>query len=294
MQNRISVLDYNADWALKERFVHPRSRAGYLTLKEFVEFYGGLGVDGLDLMHCYWQNCSPAYVKSLAADSGLPIICYVFEVDLVLPPTDRQAALGTAFSLLDRTAELGASLAMIVPAWVKESVPLQEQRSWLVQGLRECARHAQSLGLTLAIENLDDAPGRPLIGRGSQCRKVCAEVDSPAFRLIYDTGATQFVEENPLDALLQMAPYVTYVHVKNNRALKPGEQAERRFDSDSGRGYTGTVLDRGEVNLRPIFAELNRMRYEGYVLIEYQGEDDPRMAMKHNVAYLRQLMDEVH
>ncbi len=179
MRNRISVADYNADWAFKERFQEPRARAGYLTPEEIVRFYGTLGVDGLDLTHFCWEKCSPAYVKTLAADSGLRIICYIFLVDLVLPSRDRKAALGTAFSLLDRTAELGASLAMIIPGWVKENVPLQEQRSWLVEGLRECANHAKSLGVMLAIENLDDDWGRPLMGRGSQCREICTQVDSP-------------------------------------------------------------------------------------------------------------------
>ena len=293
MRNRMSVMDYNADWAFKERFQDPRSRAGYLTQEEFLKFYGGLGIDGLELTHHYWENCSPAYVKGLAAGSGLPIICYVFEVDLVLPSAGREAALHTAFSLLDRTAELGASFAMIEPARVKEGVPLREQRSWLVEGLRQCASHAESLGVTFAIENVGDPPGRPLIGRGSQCREICAEVDSPAFRLIYDMSETLFVDENPQDALLQMEPYIAHVHVKNNRRLAPGEQAERYRDSASGQRYIGTVLDGGDVELRPILAELNRMRYGGHLVIAYQGEDDPRTAMRHNVAYFRQLMAEM-
>ena len=293
MRNRISVTDYNADWAFKERFQEPRARAGYLTPEEIVRFYGTLGVDGLDLTHFYWEKCSPAYVKTLAADSGLPIICYIFLVDLVLPSRDRKAALGTAFSLLDRTAELGASLAMIIPGWVKENASLQEQHKWLVEGLRECASHAKSLGVTLAIENLDDDWGRSLMGRGSQCREICAQVDSPAFRLIYDIAATTFVDENPQNALLEVGPYLAHVHLRNNRALAPGEQAERYKDSVSGQRYIDTVLDGGEVELRPILAELNRMRYAGHLMIEYQGEDDPRTAVQHNVTYLRGLMEDV-
>ena len=31
MRNRISVTDYNADWAFKDRYQEPRARAGYLT-----------------------------------------------------------------------------------------------------------------------------------------------------------------------------------------------------------------------------------------------------------------------
>ena len=67
-----------------------------------------------------------------------------------------------------------------------------------------------------------------------------------------------------------MGPYLAHVHVRNNRALTPGEQAERYKDSVSGQRYIDTVFDGGEVEFRPILAELNRMRYAGYLMIEYQ------------------------
>ena len=76
----------------------------------------------------------------------------------------------------------------------------------------------------------------------------------------YDIAATTFVEETSQDALLEMGPYLAHVHVRNNRALAPGEQAERYKDSVSGQRYIDTVFDGGEVELRPILAELNRMR----------------------------------
>ena len=292
MQNAISVTDYNGDWALIEGFQHPRSKPGYLSREEIIAFYGTLGVDGLELSHCYWDDCSPAALRNLAADCGLPIVCYLFEVDLTLPSTERRHSLDVAFSLLDRTAELEASLAMIVPAFVKEGVPLREQRSWLIEALHDCAERADSLGLTCVVENFDDPPARPFLSRGADCREICAEVDSPAFRLIYDSGAPQFIGETPLETLIEMAPFLVHVHFKNNRSVRPGENVGRDLESESGQLYTGTVLDRGEVDLGPVMAELNRMRYDGYFLIEYQGEEDPRTAMRHNVEYLRRLMKE--
>jgi sugar phosphate isomerase/epimerase len=292
MKNLISVVDYDGDWALKEGFQHPRSLPGYLSREELVAFYGTLGVDALEFSHCYWEDCSAASLKNLAANCGLPIVCYLFEVDLTLPSTDRRHSRDVAFSLLDRTAELGAPLAMIVPAFVKEGVPLRVQRRWLIEGLRDCAAHAEAIGVTLVVENFDDLPARPFLSWGSDCREICAEVNSPAFRLIYDSGAPQFIGENPLDTLIEMAPFLVHVHLKNNRQVKPGEHVGRSLESESGRQYTGTVLDGGEVDLGPILAELNRMQYDGYLLIEYQGEEDPRTALQHNVEYLRSLIKE--
>ena len=291
MRCRIAMHDYNSDWALKTDYVHPRSTPGFLSREEVIAFYGTLGLDGIELMHHYWNDCSPAHLRRLAGDAGLPVVCYIFFGDLAAPPADRRPVVDQVFALLDRTAEMGASLAMIVPAVVKEDVPLEQQRAWLVDGLRECAEHAQSVGVTLVAENIDDPPTRALMGRGTDCREICAAVDSPAFRLIYDACAALFVEEDTLETLGVMAPYIAHVHVKNSRPLAPGEHTERYLDSTSGQRYTGTDLDRGVVEFRPILAELNRLGYDGYLTIEYQGEADPRDVLPHNVAYLRRLLD---
>ena len=293
MRNRITLTDYDGDWALREGYQEPRSKPGFLTREEVVRLYGILGVDGIEITDFYWRECTPAYIRKLAADCGLPIVCHLFEGDLTLPASDRQLSLDRVFLLLDRTAELGAPLAMIIPAFVKEGVSLEEQRGWLIEGLRQCAEHAESLGLILLTENFDDPPAWPLMSRGADCRDICAAVDSPAYRIIYDCGAPLIVGENPLDALKEMAPFVTQVHFKNNRRLTSGEDAERYYRSQSGHRYVGTNLDTGEVDLRLITAELNRIQYGGFVLIEYQGVEDPRTALWHNIGYLRKLMEGV-
>ena len=265
----------------------------YLTREEFIQYYGSLGVDGLELTHDYWDDCPVSYLREVAERAGLPIICYLFDADLVAPPSDREGPLSRAVSLLHRTAELGAPLAMVVPAFFKAGVPIEEQRQWLVEGLRLLAGHAQSLGVTIVCENCDDPEVRPLMGRAADCREICAEVNSPALRLIYDAGATIRTQEDPLDALRVMGDYVGHVHVKNNRELFSGETVERLLDSDSGHRYAGTLLDGGKIDLKPVFRELCRSGYDGYVNIEYQGEDDPREAVRHSLEYLHELMSEI-
>lgn len=290
MHNRIVILDYSSDWYLDKRYVHPRSKPGPLSREEVVQFYGKLDADGIELLHAYWHDCSPAYLKQLTAAAGLQISSYIFPADLAQAPAGRRQAVDHTLAMLDRTAELGAPLAMIHPALFKPELPLQQQRAWLIEGLAECAERARSLGITLAAENIDDPAIRPFMGRGADCLDICAAVDSPSFRLIYDAGAALFVEEEPFETLQVMAPYMVHVHVKNNRPLAPGEVVERYRDSVGGKSYTGTLLDEGVVDLPAILAELKRLGYAGSVCIEYQGEADPRIALKHNVAYLRQLL----
>ena len=290
MAGRITMTDYNADWALREGYVHPKSSPGFLSREDVVELCGRLDIDGLELMHQYWEDCSAAYVRGLAEDVGLPIVSYIFFADVALPPHERRAAIDHVFAQLDRIAEMGCSLAMIVPAIVKDDWSLAQQRAWLVEGLSVCAERAQSVGVPLVSENVDYPPTRPLMGRGADCRDICAEVDSAGFRLIYDSAASLFVAEDPLQTLHDMAPYIAHVHIKNSRPLAAAEQRERYLDTDSGQRYTGTDLDGGLIDLPSILAELDRLCYDGDMLIEYQGEEDPRVALPRNIAYLRQLL----
>ena len=291
MAGRITMTDYNADWFMREGYVQPRSHAGFLSREDVIALCGTLDVDGLELMHQYWEDCTAAYVRGLAEDAGLPIISYIFFVDVALPPDERGAAIDEVYSQLDRIAEMGSALGMIVPGVAKDAWPLAQQRAWLVDGLRVCAERAQTVGVTLISENVDDPPCRPLMGRAADCRDICAQVDSPGFRLIYDCAASLFVDEDPLETLHTMAPHVAHVHIKNSRPLAPGKRRGRFLVADSGQPYSGTDLDDGVINLPPILAELDHLGYDGYMLLEYQGEEDPRVALPRNITHLRKLLE---
>ncbi len=291
MSYRINLTDYNSDWALRNSYVDPREIDGYLSREDVVSSYALLGIDGVELMHAYWEDCSPAYVKKIWADAGLPVFSYIFFVDLAVPPHERQQAIDTAFGLIDRTYELGASHGMIIPAELKPHISLQEQRSWLIEGLRRIAEYGDDVGVTLISENCEYPPIRLLMGRGSDCCSICREVDSPGFRLIYDACCSVFVEEDPIQTLYDMEPYITHVHLKNYRPIASDENVLRYRTSGAGQRYAGCLLNEGVANIPEILAELKHLDYTGDVLLEYQGEVDPREALPANLEYLRHLMD---
>lgn len=292
MPNPITLFDYNADWALKENFIEPKPTPGYLTREDVLAFFGTLSVDGVELRHDYWKDCSAAHLKQLAEDAGVPIFSYLFDDDLAVPPDQRPPVVDRVRSLLDRTVEMGARFAFFLPLLAKQGIPLEEQRGWVVDGLGQCAEHAGSADVTLICENCDWEPIRPLMGRGKDCRDICAAVDSPHFRLICDVGAPLFVLEDPVETLRVMAPYAAHIHLKNFRLVAPDEKSQRYREADDGQSYTGTVLDGGIVDIETIVSELRRLGYEGSLLIEYQGVDDPREPLRHNVECLKNLLSQ--
>src|SRR5688572_13482524 len=143
MNNKITMFDYNADWALKTGNLDPRPVPGYLTREEVIQFFGTLGVDGVEIREDYWSDCSVQYLKQLTQDAGLPIVSYVFTVDLAQPTAEkRRTAVDEARRLMDRTAELGAKIAMIFPGENKDGYEISQLTAWVIEGLGECAAHA--------------------------------------------------------------------------------------------------------------------------------------------------------
>jgi sugar phosphate isomerase/epimerase len=293
MNNKIALIDYDADWALTERNLHPRTSAGYLTREQVIEFFGTLGVEGVELFHAYWDDYWASRLRKLISDAGLSAVTYMSFIDLAFPRRERQAGIDQVYAILDRTREIGASICFNLPFVGKEGVPLAEQRAWVVEGVQTCAERARSLGVTLVCENLDYPPMRPLTGHAAAARDLCNDVNSPAFRLIYDTANPVFVEEDSLTAMRTMQSCIAHVHLKNCRPLKSGEQRARSLSSDGGTSYIGTCLEDGIVQIPAILRELDRIEYNGWLGIEYQGEDDPREALRRNVEYVRGIMSEI-
>jgi hydroxypyruvate isomerase len=287
---RVTIVDFSSAWVMKDIFQIERSKPGWMTREDVLKFYSELKADGVELMHDYWNDCSPEYLQSVTGDLGLPITCYVFFGDLAVPNGERRARIDETRTLLDRTAAMGTSRAMIVPAIYKPDRSVSDQTAWMIEGLRSCAEHAESLGITMLAENIDYPPVRPLMGRGSQCRDICRAVDSPAFRLIYDSGCSLAVNEDSLETLHTMAPYLAHVHVKNARLLKPGEQAERFNISDTDQTFVSTPLPHGLVDTDKVMGELDRIGYKGLFLLEYQGEA-PLTVLPEDVNYLRSFLN---
>jgi sugar phosphate isomerase/epimerase len=115
-------------------------------------------------------------------------------------------------------------------------------------------------------------------------------VNSPGRRLICDACAALFVEQDPIQLLKTMSPYLVHVHLKNSRDVMANEKVFRTRSSVGGRVLTGTVLDGGLVPIAALLEELKRISYKGSLLIEYQGENDPRIALAYNVEYLKRQM----
>lgn len=126
------------------------------------------------------------------------------------------------------------------------------ERTWstLVENVRFAAERIGAAGLELLVEPVNhfDVPGFVLPTTRDALR-LLDEVGRPNVSLLFDIYHVQRAEGNITPTLREHVRRVGHVQVADN----------------PGRHQPGT----GEINFRFLFAELDRLGYDGYVSLEY-------------------------
>lgn len=172
----------------------------------------------------------------------------------------RRAGVDYLKHVIDCTAAVGATILMgPLYAGFKTFTgkPATEQEwGWSVAGMRIVAEHAQTRGVTLAIEYLNRFETYLLTCADDLMRYVMA-VDHPNCRAAFDTFHANMEEKNVSDAIRKLAPYLVHVQVSENDRSTPG---------------------RGHINFNEVFDTLAEVDYTGPIAIEAFGPNPPALA----------------
>jgi sugar phosphate isomerase/epimerase len=121
---------------------------------------------------------------------------------------------------IPRLHELGTSFVRIM------SYPNDqwEEQVWfreVVRRLKELARVAADNNLILVHENCSGWGGRS----PNHTLDLLATVDSPALKLVFDTGNPPAEGQDAWDFYTRVKPHIIYVHIKDAKWTPPGEPA---------------------------------------------------------------------
>ncbi len=135
----------------------------------------------------------------------------------------------------------------------------EEGFKWVIDGIERCLPKAAESGVMLALENhwgLARTPEGQL--------RILNHIPSPWLGALMDTG--NFLED-PYDKLKLIAPKTIYVQAKTYYG--------------GGEWYT---LDLDYPRIARILADVN---YSGYVSLEFEGKENPDIAVPKSIAMLR-------
>jgi sugar phosphate isomerase/epimerase len=237
-----------------------------MTLFDFIDFASELPLDAVELTSYYWAETTDAYAEKLRshaakrklAVSGVPIandFC-------IRDETRRKVEIQKVKDWTARVAKVGATTMRIYAGRLEKGDTLAEAQKRVVGAFEECGEVAEKHGIMLALENHGGITETP-----EQMLALVKPVKSKAFGVNIDTG--NFRTADPYGDLARIAPYGVVSQVKTE--IAPGGKKE-------------------EADLARLIKILKDANFHGYVALEYEAAEDPKVAVPRYVKELRKLI----
>ena len=241
------------------------SKPPKLSLEDFVSDCAKMGLEGTELTSYYFpQPLTPEYLcklKDHAFRLGLDVSGTAVGNDFCHPPgEERDKQLQLVKRWVDNAAILGAPVIRIFSGSAKTGQSPEDAHKLAVEGMEECCQYAGQRGVHLALENHGG-----LTSKADEMLTLVRAVKSPWFGVNLDTG--NFHGADVYADLAKLAPYAMNVQVK---VVVSGPDGQKK-PSDFGK----------------LAQMLTSAGYRGYIVLEFEEQEDPRVACPRYVGELR-------
>ncbi|WP_077617606.1 sugar phosphate isomerase/epimerase family protein [Bacillus sinesaloumensis] len=258
-----------------------------LDVFEFIDYASSIGLDGVELLDMYWKDEEKEIpeVIHLLSERNLLVSAYDISNNFVkTSKEERNNEIQKVYKGIDIAQKLHTKVVRIFSGDLSENVSFEQGKSWIIECLKESAGYAEDKGIILAIENHGY-----FAGRSEQVIELIDAVNSTHVRSTLDTGNFLLVDEDPKHAVSVLKKYVSHVHFKD--FVRVGkEYVGHAFQALSGEKFMGTVAGEGSVDLQHVIQELRSVNYNGWLSVEYEGTDDPKVGAKKSVHNLRAIV----
>ncbi len=240
-----------------------------LTPQRFIDVAADYGCDAAELTSYFFQPTADdaafravrrhAFLRGIAISGSA--VGNSFTAPLG-PALDAQIASVKAW--IDKTAALAAPHLRVFAGAVPPGGTLEEARRSCTAALEACAEHAGRMGVMLGLENHGG-----IVENADGLLAIVQAVKSPWLGVNLDTG--NFHVADPYAELARCVPYAVNVQYKVEISRTPGGPGE---PADAAR-VVNMLRDAG---------------YQGYMTLEYEGQEDPFVAVPRHLRELRDLI----
>lgn len=235
-----------------------------------------LGLSGLELGVAanyaetqLWNGEGRAVLSKAAADNGVvtPSICihsywnYSFANDNeAIRKQAEEIARGAAIA----AKEMGAINILIPLTGPQEGAVAVSRERWIA-GIKAVAPAAEEAGVCFCLENV----GREYGNAPEDIAAIVDAIASPAVGVYYDPGNAVHAGLDPIKGIEVLGSRIKHAHVKE---------------------VGGTYLGEGTVPWSDIIPAFRAIGYDGWLIFETDGTDDPMEAGRRNLEYLQKLI----
>lgn len=265
---------------------HAAFRTGRIDQRAWLRLCAeDMELDGVELVDLHFPTTDPVYlrdIKKLCTDLQLTIGGIAVSNDFGADER-RSLEAGKVKQWCDIAAYLGAPVVRVFAGWVPpqrvEERPgrivgvfrrvfgaprVDQRRLWsdVTATLRQCADHAAERGVVLGLQN-NRSDG--IVGAAAQLTQCVHDVGSPWLRVCLDPA--DFAPGQVIDATL---PGVVQVHARMRDVRDDGSDARIHWPG--------------------LLQALKQAPYRGFVMLDYEGVEDPATAVPRAANYMRGLL----
>jgi sugar phosphate isomerase/epimerase len=258
----------------------PQFKAKQMDDLTFIDLCGRLRLDGVDFNMASFHSLAKEHlrkIKKACLARGLSIACIGINNDFGRPAEEQGAVQEQIRVGIDTAAFLGAPVVRLFAGYVRKGQSREAVWKRTVQGLKHTCDYAEKAGIVVGVQNHNH---NNVTRTGEDVVRLLREVDHPWCSHILDTGqylgsrgaggagVTDSSKYDVYQSIERTAPLAVLVRAKLYR-LRSGKEE---------------WLDYGR-----IFKILNKVKYNGFVSLVYEGarDMDPMHAVPVGVKFLR-------
>ncbi|MCL6444156.1 MAG: sugar phosphate isomerase/epimerase, partial [Alicyclobacillus sp.] len=240
---------------------------------DFLRFAATTGAEGVELLSVFWRDRDREIpqIQAALSETGLKVACFSACNNVALTDEAKwREQVKDITDSVDAAVTFGAKVVRVFSGDKEGDATFEAARANIIAGLKEGAAYAASKGVTLCLENHG-----LFAGKADQVLDIIHAVGSDALRSTFDTGNFLLVDESPMDAIGKLKPFVGHVHFKDFLKV-PDDYPGETYRALSGQKYVGKIAGEGEVDLRAILSELKGVGYDGWLTVEFEGQEEEK------------------
>lgn len=238
------------------------ARQGF-SVEDILKTAAELKMDGIDWVTTYGRN--PKELKKMSTDAGLDVACHTFFATKLM--AGKSDWLDEIKQSIDDAVLIGAPVVMI-PTGVNEKMSRDDFRHFWIDALLKIAPLADQAKIVLTVENY---PG--------DCSAFVTADDFfdakkhvPHLKLTYD-GGNAASGEDPVESLKLCKDEIVHVHFKDWTIRNEPDEGYRKMLN--GKYFKPALVGQGDIPTLACLMALKETGYNGFVNIEYEGDDIP-------------------
>jgi L-ribulose-5-phosphate 3-epimerase len=228
-------------------------------------------------------------IRKAAQETGIPVSGFCMSGNFV-DPQKRDAQI----ALIKRYVEICGSLSVrflrhdVVP-WSLRAGTAEFEREFagIIDACQQIASHAQSYGVTTSVEDHGF-----FMNSSERIKRLIHAVGLPNFKMTVDVGNFLCVDEDAVAATRASLGEVSFLHLKDFyvRRSFPGPGWLQTLN---GQYIRGSVFGFGDVETRMILEDVVASGYDGFVSLEYEGNEPTLFGCETGLNNIRRMLEEI-